>query len=209
MWYNYAKTAATKKLRDYARDPLAAAARFDIVITLPGWVIGPNRLKRMRSEAFTGTNTLMIFLYQELNINVLKGIPPEEGPYNPGNLLHIDDCAECHMKALKVPISGKLQCFLMCTESPSGPKIDSAIDIVEREFPDEAKRQHPRAHYGKYPLYKGMAVPLTFEAGTIKMKNDTTATENGLLGRPFKTYEAAVIDFIGFLRDLEDDTASR
>ncbi|KAK4500589.1 hypothetical protein PRZ48_008778 [Zasmidium cellare] len=148
LWYMYGKIAATNALREYA----AKSPRFEIVILFPGWTLGPNELCQTRQEAFDGksTNSFLLFLYQELNYNPIIGRPLEDEPWIPGAFVHLDDVVEAHVSSLKVSMgSERLRSFLLCSDGPSGPRVDDAIQIVNDNFPSEAERMYSNARFSK------------------------------------------------------------
>lgn len=148
LWYQYGKIAATNALREYA----AKSPSFDIVVLFPGWTLGPNNLCRSKQEAFDGkgTNSFLLFLYQDFNYNPIIGRPFEEEPWMPGAFVHIDDVSEGHVNALKVAVPGnRLRSFLMCSDGITGPQVDTAIQIVRDNFPTEAERLYQNARYSK------------------------------------------------------------
>ncbi|MCJ1371108.1 hypothetical protein MMC20_002323 [Loxospora ochrophaea] len=189
--YSAGKIAAMNALRTYAAAHANdASSHFDIVATVPGWVIGPSELPKNQKEAFDGfnTNSVLLWMFTPLyRLNAVLGVPNDEDAPLTGTQLHIDDCAEVHVRAIKVTFSGKMRSYLLCSDGKYGANYEDALDIVKKNFPDVAQKIIPDAHFG-----------------TIKTKMDATPAEKELLGRPFQTYEQMVLDTIAWYKDLPE-----
>lgn len=153
VWYQYGKIAATNALRAYSLKPSPSTHQFDIIIVFPGWTLGPNELNKTRTEALDGkgTNSFLLFMYRDFNYNFIIGKKPSDEPWIPAAFVHIDDVAEGHVNALTIGVpQGRLRNFLLCSDAPSGPVADSALEIVREHFPKEAERLYEDARYSMF-----------------------------------------------------------
>lgn len=135
--YVNSKIAAHNLIREYAEDHKSSPAGFSIVNILPGYVFGPTELAQSKPEAFNGSNIILSWLFTDLDLSPLMGVKKEDALIL-SETVHLDDVVEAHVKALnteKVP--GKYRNFLMCCDSPTGPVVMDAADIVRRELPEE------------------------------------------------------------------------
>ena len=135
--YINSKIAAHNLVREYADNHKSAAAGFSIVNILPGYVFGPEELARTKPEAFKGSNIMLSWLFTDLDLSPLVG-GKKEDILLMSETVHLDDVVEGHVKALdteKVP--GQYRNFLLCSDSPTGPVVMDAADIVRRELPEE------------------------------------------------------------------------
>ena len=135
--YVNSKLAAHKLIRDYAENHKSSAGGFSIVNILPGYVFGPTELAQSKSEAFNGSNLMLSWLFTDLDLSPLLGGKKEDALML-SETVHLDDVVEAHVKALdteKVP--GKYRNFLLSCDSPTGPVMMDAADIVRRELPEE------------------------------------------------------------------------
>lgn len=133
--YENSKIAATNLIHEYGA---TENARFSIVNIFPGWILGPEELSRSKQEAFKGSNLILGWLFSELSLAPMLGLPANENVPMLQETVHLDDVVESHVKALdtnKVP--GKYRNFLLCSHSPYGPVIMDAADIVRKELPQE------------------------------------------------------------------------
>lgn len=136
--YIDSKIAATNLVREYGDAHKSGNANFSIVNLMPGWIFGPEELARNKQEAFKGSNLILGWLFSDLSLNPFLGLPANEDAPLLSETVHIDDVVEGHVNALdtdKVP--GKYRNFLLCSDSPTGPKIMDAADIVRKELPQE------------------------------------------------------------------------
>ena len=54
--------------------------------------------------------------------------------------VHLDDVVEGHVKALdEEKVKGRMRNFLMCSDSPTGPVLMDAVEILKRELPKEVE----------------------------------------------------------------------
>ena len=135
--YINSKIAAHNLIREYAENQKSSAAGFSIVNILPGYVFGPTELAQSKPEAFMGSNLMLSWLFTDLDLSPLLGGKKEDALML-SETVHLDDVVEGHVKALdteKVP--GKYRNFLLCGDSPTGPVVMDAADIVRRELPEE------------------------------------------------------------------------
>ena len=136
--YENSKIAAINLIDEYVAAHKTKGIHFSIVNLLPGWVLGPEELTRNKQEAFKGSNFILGWLFEELKVGPLWGLPEDEVLWHLSETVHLDDVVESHVKALdtdKVP--GNYRSFLLCSDSPNGPVLMDAADIVRRELPQE------------------------------------------------------------------------
>ena len=153
--YTNSKIAAHNLVREYAEADDHAG--FSIVNILPGFVLGPEELPSSKSEAFHGSNIILSWLFTDLDLSLILGGTKSDALLL-SETVHLNDVVEGHVKALdteKVP--GRYRNFLLCSDSPSGPVIMDAADIVRRTLPQEAAE-------GKIPFkdYLGKQAALCF-----------------------------------------------
>ncbi len=143
--YINSKIAATNLVREYGAHRLAMT-HFSIVNIMPGWILGPEELAQSKQEAFKGSNLILGWLFFELNLAPFLGLSPDEDAPLLSETVHLDDVVESHINALDTDkISGKYRNFLLCSDTPNGPKFMDAVDIVRKELPQEVSD-------GKIPL---------------------------------------------------------
>ena len=133
--YVNSKTAATNLVHEYGAHKLDDA-HFSIVNIMPGWILGPEELARSKQEAFKGSNLILGWLFFEFSLAPLLGLPADEDAPVLSETVHLDDVVESHINALdtdKVP--GKYRNFLLCSDTPTGPVMMDAADIVRKELP--------------------------------------------------------------------------
>ena len=73
-----------------------------------------------------------------LSLAPFLGLPADQDAPLLSETVHLDDVVEAHIKALdteKVP--GQYRNFLLCSDTPSGPVIMDAAEIVRKELPQE------------------------------------------------------------------------
>ena len=136
--YNNSKIAALNLVDEYAAADENKNRHFSIVNIKPGWVLGPEELARSKQEAFKGSNLILGWLFMELHIGPLWGLPADEDLTVISETVHLDDVVESHVNALdtdKVP--GAYRNFLLCSDGPTGPVYMDAVDIVRKELPQE------------------------------------------------------------------------
>ena len=207
--YVASKIAATNFVHEYGDAHKSESDNFSIVNLMPGWVFGPEELVRNKQEAFQGSNLVLSWLFHELNVGPLFGRPANEDVPLLSETVHLDDVVEAHVKALDIDrVPGKYRNFLLCSDSPTGPVIMDAADIVRRELPQEvADGKIPFA--GKLGRFQQVQTDNRGQAdnrlqGTIPSKLDATPAERDLLGHPFQPYEKQVKDTIKWYVHLKD-----
>lgn len=133
--YANSKIAATNLVHEYGA---TQNPPFSIVNIMPGWVLGPEELARNKQEAFKGSNLILGWLFFELSLAPLLGLPTDEDAPILQETVHLDDLVESHVKALDIEkVPGKYRNFLLCSHTPNGPVMMDAADIVRRELPQE------------------------------------------------------------------------
>ena len=136
--YDNSKIAATNLVREYGDAHISEVGKFSIVNLMPGWILGPEELARNKQEAFKGSNLILSWLFSELSVGPLFGRPENEDVPLVSETVHLDDVVEAHVKALDIDkVPGKYRNFLLCSDSPTGPVMMDAEDIVRRELPQE------------------------------------------------------------------------
>lgn len=136
--YINSKIAATNLVHEYGSTHKSESAYFSIVNIMPGWIFGPEELARTKQEAFKGSNLILAWLFVDLSLAPFLGLPANEDAPLLSETVHLTDVVEGHVNALntdKVP--GQYRNFLLCSNSPTGPVIMDAADIVRRELPQE------------------------------------------------------------------------
>ena len=134
--YNASKIAAINWLREY--NATRKSATFSIINIMPGWVLGPEELTFSKADALQGSNYVLAWLFQDFSLAPLMGLP--EGTDTPllAETVHLDDVAEGHVKALNIEkVPGQFRNFLLSSNSPSGPVLMDAVNIVKRNLPKE------------------------------------------------------------------------
>ena len=136
--YINSKIAATNSVHEYAATQKSGPAHFSIVNIMPGWVLGPEELSQSKQAAFKGSNLILGWLFTQLSLAPFLGLPADEDAPLLSETVHLDDVVEGHVKALdteKVP--GIYRNFLLCSDTPAGPVIMDAAEIVRKELPQE------------------------------------------------------------------------
>ena len=136
--YINSKIAATNLVHEYAATQKSGPAHFSIVNIMPGWVLGPEVLSQSKKAAFKGSNLILGWLFTQLSLAPFFGLPADEDAPLLSETVHLDDVVEGHVKALdtkKVP--GQYRNFLLCSNTPAGPVIMDAAEIVRKELPQE------------------------------------------------------------------------
>ncbi|KAL8705559.1 MAG: hypothetical protein Q9201_001337 [Fulgogasparrea decipioides] len=191
-WHKYvnSKIAAANFVREYTTTSGFQSAHFSIVDIMPGWILGPNELVESKKTAFNGSNLILSWLFIDLPLASMAGLPNDKDiPWLP-ETVHRDDVVECHVKALEVDkVPGRYRNFLLCSHTPTGPGFMDAIDTVRKNFPQEVA---------------GGRIPFAGKLDTITCKFDVTPTEINLLGHLFRPYEQQVIDTVSWYLHLED-----
>ena len=207
--YDCSKIAATNLVHEYGDAHKSEIGSFSIVNLMPGWILGPEELTRNKQEAFKGSNLILGWLFSELRVGPLFGRPENEDVPLLSETVHLDDVVEAHVKALNIDrVPGKYRNFLLCSDTPTGPVMMDAADIVRRELPQEvADGKIPFA--GKLGRFQKVQTGDRGQADnrlqdTIPSKFDATPTERDLLGRPFQPYEKQVKDTIKWYVHLKD-----
>lgn len=140
--YCNSKIGATNLVHEYAATH-GSECHFSMVNLMPGWVLGPEELSRNKKEAFKGSNLLLSWLLSsEVNVTailpIMLGLPADTEPQLLSETVHLDDVVESHVKALDIDkVPGQYRNFLLCSNSPTGPVIMDAADIVRKELPKE------------------------------------------------------------------------
>ena len=66
------------------------------------------------------------------------GLPADEDTSHLSVMVHLDDVVEGHVKALDTDnVPGQYRNFLLCSDTPTGPLMMDAVDIVRKELPQE------------------------------------------------------------------------
>lgn len=157
--YNHSKIAATNLVHEYAASH--PNSHFSLVNILPEWVLGPEELARNKQEAFKGSNMILGWLFQDLKINPLLGLPNEVENPSLAEMVHLDDVTEGHVNALnteKVP--GHCRSFLLCSHGPTGPVWADAEEIVRRNLAQEVAD-------GKIPFAGKLGRPKDLMGGRV------------------------------------------
>lgn len=98
---------------------------FDVVYIAPGHVFGPSELVTDPEELLqAGANRIIL-------------APITGGGYGPesGVTVHLDDVVEAHVRALN-PSVPENRLYILCLGNVEGTKLDTCLEIVEREFPE-------------------------------------------------------------------------
>ena len=207
--YDHSKVAATNLVHEYGDAHKSESSSFSIVNLMPGWILGPEELARNKQEAFKGSNLILGWLFAELSIGPLFGRPENEDVPLVSETVHLDDVVEAHVKALDIDkVPGKYRNFLLCSDSPTGPVMMDAEDIVRRELPREVA-DGKITFAGKLGRFQQVQSGDRDQAdnrllGTITSKFDATPTERDLLGHPFQPYANQVKDTIKWYVHLKD-----
>lgn len=107
---------------------------------MPGWILGPEGLSHSKAEAFKSSNVILSWLFAKLNIAPAFGLPDSDESPILVETVHLDDVVEGHVKALdEAKIKGQMRNFLLCSDSPTGPVLMDAAEIVKRELPKEVE----------------------------------------------------------------------
>ena len=206
--YINSKIAATNLVDEYAAK--SGCERFSIVNLMPGWILGPEELSRSKTVAFRGSNIILGWMFAQLDLAPFLGLPKDEDAPLLSETVHLDDVVEGHVKALDTErVPGYYRSFLLCSDSPSGPVIMDAADVVRKELRREVAD-------GRIPFvgelgrlrFKIMvfskANVYSVSSGSIKSKFDATPSERDLLGHPFLPFEKQVVDTVKWYVHLED-----
>ena len=105
---------------------------------MPGWILGPEELSQSKQVAFKRSNLILGWLFTQLSLAPFLGLPANEDAPLLSKTVHLDDIVEGYIKALdteKVP--GKYRNFLLCSDTPAGPVMMDAAEIVRKELPQE------------------------------------------------------------------------
>lgn len=115
---------------------------FDITIIIAGTILGPDELVRGQEEAFgpTRSNALLSFLFHDATANEGLGIDQNEASVPVlAETVHLADCAEGHVRALRLPYkNGILRKYLLLSDVPYGPTLADAEKVVKERLPTEA-----------------------------------------------------------------------
>ena len=206
--YTNSKIATRNLTREYSSTH--PSSHFSIVNIMPGWVLGPEELSHSKAEAFKGSNFILGWLFAELNYSPGLGLPLSDEAPVLSETVHLDDVAEGHVNALdEEKIQGRMREFLLCSDSPTGPVLMDAVEIVKRELPTEvAEGKIP--FVGKLGNFSQMVLDIHWkkltsgDKGVIPNKFDTTPSERELLGHPFIPFEKQVTDTIRWFVHLRD-----
>ncbi|KAF2239410.1 NAD(P)-binding protein [Viridothelium virens] len=161
---------------------------FDVVNIMPGFVLGPEELAFRKKEAFTGSNLIFGWLFEDfVDWNAFLGFPPDIPAAQLAEVVSLNDTVEAHVNALdieKVKVPDKCRNFLLLADGPTGPTFADLEGIVKRNLPNEVKT-------GAIP-FKGK------KFGTLKHKFDAGATERDLLGHKFDSYEKMATETVAW-----------
>ena len=149
--YAASKVATTNMVRKYACSENPKSSHFSIVNLMPGFVLGPEELVHSKKDALKGSNFILSWHFTDLKLNPLFGVGDDEEMGVIAGIVHLDDTVEGHIKALDTEkIKGKYRAFFMCVEAPYGPKVESAVDIIKQQLPEDATRIPFTGHLSKF-----------------------------------------------------------
>lgn len=136
--YTNSKIAAANFVSEYAASDAFKTSHFSIVNIKPGWIFGPDELATNKQEAFKGSNFILSWLFMDMSLGPLLGLPADEHPPMIAETVHLTDVVEAHVKALGTDkVRGNYLNFLLCSDGPTGPIMMDAVDIVKRDLPEE------------------------------------------------------------------------
>lgn len=136
--YINSKIAAMNLVDEYAATQSPEDRHFSIVNILPGWILGPEELTQSKREAFQGSNVILGWLFADLSLAPYLGLPAGQDAPFLSETVHLVDVVESHVKALNLDkVPGRYLNFLLCSDTPTGPLMMDAVDIVRQELPQE------------------------------------------------------------------------
>lgn len=171
--YVQSKIAALKEAEAWvAREK----PEFDVVHIHPSFILGRDDLTTTVEGFDSGTNAMVLGLVLD------RAADP-----TPSAVVHVEDVAAAHVKALDPAVSGN-QSFLLSSTGKDGMEWEQAKEFAKKHFPDAVER-------GLLPC-KG-----TRETGKAWL--DNSKTREGL-GIQFKDFEEMVVEVVGhYLEVLE------
>ncbi|KAL1854925.1 hypothetical protein Daus18300_011245 [Diaporthe australafricana] len=191
--YFDSKLASGNLIKDYAaahRD-----SRFQLVLLCPGWVMGPGMFVTNKTEALGTANLTLSWVMADLReaINPVMGLPVDQPTPYRGEFVWIDDVALGHARALTVPLpSGtNLEVWVMAVDSPNGPRIADAEEILKCRSPELAK----------HLSFAGKIHQLPINA-------DGARTQDELLGKKYVSFEDQVVRSVEWMTSLPDAPAA-
>lgn len=187
--YFDSKLASGNLVKDYAaahRD-----SHFQLVLLCPGWVMGPGMFVTNKTEALGTANLTLSWVMADLReaINPVLGLPADQPTPYRAEFVWIDDVALGHARALTVPLpSGtNLEIWVMAVDSPKGPRIEDAEEILKRRSPELAK----------HLSFAGKIQALPINA-------DGERTQDELLGKKYVSFEDQVVRSVEWMTSLPD-----
>jgi nucleoside-diphosphate-sugar epimerase len=151
-----------------------ASITFDVVNIFPGFVIGRDELMTDASDAFRGTNKVILGPIKGLDWGSVSGCS-----------VHVCDVAMAHIKSLDSKIPGN-QGFLLVSEGVKGTHWENMFEIVAQHFPDAVKAG-TLSNNGKIK--------------SIPAKYDASETEKAL-GFKHRDFKSQVIDVVDHYLEL-------
>ncbi|KAJ4291026.1 hypothetical protein N0V90_010223 [Kalmusia sp. IMI 367209] len=90
----------------------------------------------------------------------LMGVAPQNWKNAPlvSTVVHDDDVAEAHTKAITVNISAKQKTYVLSAGGINGVEHNDAAGIAKKSFPELAGKIDPDAHFGTVGSYEDMVV---------------------------------------------------
>ncbi|KAI3397119.1 hypothetical protein diail_11180 [Diaporthe ilicicola] len=187
--YSDSKRASCNLIKDYAaahRD-----SHFQIVLLCPGWILGPGMFVANKTEALGTANLTLSWVMADLRefINPALGIPAEQPTPFRAEFVWIDDVALGHTRALTValPSGTNLQIWVMAVETPAGPRIEDAEEILKRRSPELAKH-----------------LSFAGKIQTLPVNDDGARTQEELLGKKYMPFEDQVVKAVEWMTSLPD-----
>ncbi|TVY33071.1 putative uncharacterized oxidoreductase [Lachnellula subtilissima] len=166
--------AASKSMALDAAEKFMETQRpvFDLVVLMPAYVFGPNRLSRTPEDFAYGSNSFLL--------DHLLGRP---GAPLMTSSVHIDDVAKTHVLSLKSFIpAGR---YLLASGETAGTDWSEAFQVIKKHFPEAVG-----ATFVKDP-----------EVRTIRVISDTLKAEQAF-GIKFKSFKEQVKDAVGYYLSL-------
>ena len=161
--YAAAKVKALNATREYVR---TEKPTFDVINTMPVFIVGKNELITDAKDILNGSNMIPFAPILGQHASVPNG----------GGVIHLDDVAKVHILSLNPKVEGN-QDFGIQSGGTEGIVWDDGIEIVKRRFPEAVKDGRLPAN-GSQP--------------TKKIRFDTSRTER-VLGIKFQSFEDALV----------------
>lgn len=187
--YGDSKIASGNLVRDYAaahRD-----SHFQLVLLCPGWVVGPGLFVTNKTEALGTANLTLAWVMADLRavINPVMEIAVDEPTPFRSEFVYVDDVALAHVRGLTVPLPSKtnLEVWVLAVDSPVGPRIEDAEEILRRRSPELAKH-----------------LSFAGKARTLPVNVDGARTEKELLGKSYVSFEDQVVRAVEWMASLPD-----